>query len=266
MIPITKPHGKHSAPPRGERAYEKEKKKPPAYAEALPAGRQATAGKPSPHLEVVPAVLRNTWEGIQADWEKIYEIVDHAQIDVTDGIFAGEGTFREVRRFKQLPQSEKIELHMMVHTPANFVDDVIDLAPARCIFHLESFSGTNDLTMVFEKLREKTQAQLALALNPESPNERLEEHLGLIDYVLFMGYNPGWANQPVKPEVYMKIGQWADKHPTVPIAVDGAVGKETVGLYVKAGANILCANTSIFGQGEPKENYRQLKLLAEAAR
>ena len=64
--------------------------------------------------------------------------------------------------------------------------------------------------------------------------------------------------------VRRKIGAFKDKYPLVPIAADGHVAKETVGPYVKAGATILCANTSIFGQGDAVENYRQMQLLAEA--
>lgn len=218
-----------------------------------------------PAIEIVPAILRKTWEAIEEDWKKIYQVPMHIQIDITDGVFAGDGTFREIRRFKRLPQSNKIELHMMVHTPGNFVDDIVHLNPARVIFHLEAFEGTNDIRFVYETLHEKTQAQLALALNPESPNDRLEEHLGLIDYVLFMGYNPGFAGQPIDPRVYMKIGQWYDKHRGMAIAADGGVGKESVPDYVRAGATILCANTSIFGQGDPRENYEQLRLLANSA-
>ncbi|MGH9857545.1 MAG: hypothetical protein ACRD4B_06845, partial [Acidobacteriota bacterium] len=80
-------------------------------------------------IEIVPAILRTTWEGITEDWQKIAHASDHIQIDITDGIFAGEGTFRNIRQFKKLPSSQKIELHLMVHTPGNFVDDVIDLNP-----------------------------------------------------------------------------------------------------------------------------------------
>jgi pentose-5-phosphate-3-epimerase len=49
------------------------------------------------------------------------------------------------------------------------------------------------------------------------------------------------------------------------IAVDGHVSKETVSHFVASGARILCANTAIFGAGNPVENMRQLKLLAQAA-
>ncbi len=219
----------------------------------------------SDSIEVVPAILRKTYEGIAEDWQKVQHLADHIQLDITDGVFAGDGTFRQVREFKKLPESQKAELHMMVHTPSNFVDDIIDLNPARCIWHLESFEGTGDMAFVYEKLRQETQAELGLALNPESPNDRLEEHLSLIDYVLFMGYNPGWANQPINPIVYMKIGQFRDKHPDIRIAVDGHVSKDTVPEYVKAGARILYANTAIFGEGNPEENYHQLQLIARSA-
>lgn len=216
-------------------------------------------------IEVVPAILRTTYEKIAEDWDKVYQAVNHVQIDVTDGIFAGDGTFRELKRFKQLPESQKVELHLMVHTPGNFVDDVIDLNPARCIFHLEAFTGTNDIHFVYKKLQEETNTELAIALNPGTPTERIEEILDCVDYVLFMGYHPGWANQPLNPIVYRKIGAFREQHPEYPIAADGHVGKETIEEYVQAGATILCANTSIFGDGHPVENIKQLQLLAEAA-
>lgn len=216
-------------------------------------------------IEIVPAILRRTYEGIAADWQKIHLATNHIQIDVTDGIFAGDGSFRELRRFKQLPRSEKIELHLMVHTPSHYVDDIIDLQPARCIFHLEAFSGTSDIAATYRTLRNKTQAELALAINPTTPTTHLLEQLPLIDYVMFMGYNPGWANQPLDPTVYNKIRSFAASHPKVPIAVDGHVNKDTIAKFAEAGVTIFCANTAIFGGGDPVENIRQLELLAQSA-
>jgi len=215
-------------------------------------------------IEIVPAILRSTYEKIEEDWDKIYQTAGHVQIDITDGVFAGDGSFRQVDRFKQLPQSEKIELHMMVQEPANYVEDIVDLAPARCVFHIEAFAGSDDLTEVYGQLRKNTQTELALALNPASPVERIEERLGAIDYVLFMGYNPGWAGQDIDPSVYRRIAAFVEKYPEVPVAVDGHVDKETIEPYVRAGATILCSNSAIFKLGNAEENYRQLSLLAEA--
>lgn len=216
-------------------------------------------------IEIVPAILRATFEKIEEDWAKVYELTNHVQIDITDGVFAGDGTFRHVSWFKQLPASEKIELHMMVHHPIYYLDDVIDLSPARCVFHIEAFTGKDDVTEVYERLRKETSAEVALAINPDTPSERLEEYVPLLDYILFMGYNAGIGGQPIDYKVFRKIGAWKDKHPELPIAVDGHVAKDTVEDYVKAGARILCSNSAILKGGDPAENIEQLKLLAEAA-
>lgn len=217
-------------------------------------------------VEVVPAILRNTYEGIEQDWKKIVDTARHMQIDITDGVFAGDGSFRDILRFKKLPSyAEKLELHMMVQTPANVVDDVISLQPARCIFHVEAFAGGSEIQFVYEKLRQDTKAQLALAVNPATSNYRLEEHLPFIDYVLFMGYNPGWAGQALDSGVYEKIADFHTKFPDTLIAVDGHVDKGTIEEYVKVGARILCANSAIFNQGDAVENFKHLQLLANAA-
>lgn len=260
-----KPLGKPRTykPPRGEHIIHKDV--PKQRVEKKSSSAITKDAGAFPPLEIVPAILRTTFEKIQEDWEKVMSVAPHIQIDITDGIFAGDGTFRDIPRFKHLQQSDKSELHFMVHTPANFVDGVIDLNPARCVFHLESFSGSNDLRFTYQTLRAKTNSQLALALNPESPNERLDEFLDLIDFVLFMGYNPGWANQPINPLVYKKMAAFKAEHPEIPMAADGHVSKETIPHYVKAGARILCANTAIFAAGDPIENYRQLELLAQVA-
>ncbi len=216
-------------------------------------------------IEVVPAILRKTFEKIEEDWNRVVHDAKHIQIDVTDGIFAGDGTFRDLPRLQKLPMNNKLELHMMVQTPADFVDDIIELNPARCVFHIESFVGTNDLPFVYNTIGEHTSAEMGLAINPDTPTERLTEYLPIVQYMLFMGYNPGKANQPMDPMVIPKIAAFHSKHPNIRISVDGHVSKETIAAYAAVGATIFCANTAIFAAGDPGENIRQLELLARAA-
>jgi ribulose-phosphate 3-epimerase len=216
-------------------------------------------------VEIVPAILRKTFEAIQKDWESVVSAASHIQIDVTDGIFAGDGTWQDIKRFKQLPGAHKIELHMMVHTPGNYVQDILDLNPARCIFHIESFAGTTDAGYIVEKMRAESSIELGLAINPESPTQWLEEQIDRLHFVLFMGYNPGYAGQPLNMFVYNKIREFCAAHPDIPVEVDGHVSKETVEEYVRAGARRLAANTAIFGQGNPVENMKHLQLLGQAA-
>lgn len=214
--------------------------------------------------EIVPAILKLTFEGIARDWERVYRAARHIQIDVTDGIFAGEPSFRDLKRLKNLPESDKLELHMMVHTPANYVDEACAVNPARCVWHVEAFAGADNVRSVMQKMRSATSSELGLALNPGTPTEWIDEHLPLIDFVLFMSYQPGWANQAAAEGVIKKIRGWHEQHREQCLAVDGHVNKETVAELVRAGAGILYSNTAIFGAGLPAENLKQLELLAKA--
>lgn len=218
----------------------------------------------SERVEIVPAILRQTFREIEQDWQSVAEAAAHVQLDVTDGVFAGEGTFRDVARFAALGDPAKMELHLMVSNPAAYAEATVTLLPARCVFHVEAFASDEAVQSVYAQLRSSGIAA-ALAINPDTPLERLEAHLALLDYVLFMGYDPGIANRPVRPAVYGKIADFHAAHPGVLIAADGHVSAETVQPYVQAGARRLCANTAIFGKGEPRENLRRLQELAEAA-
>lgn len=213
-------------------------------------------------IEIVPAILRNTFEKISEDWNAVAAVSKHIHIDITDGIFVGEKGFLDIPRLQDL-HANKIELHMMVQTPGDFVDDIIELNPGRCVFHIEAFHGKLDLPFVYNTIGEYTSTELGLAINPETDINRLEEYLPIIQYILFMGYNPGRANQPIDSRVFEKMQTFHAAHPNIAITADGHVGKDTVQDYVRSGATVLCANTSIFAAGNPEENIKQLTLLAQ---
>ena len=217
------------------------------------------------NVEIVPAILKTTYEKIEEDWNKVVDTARYIQIDITDGIFAGNESFMDIPRLADLNQSHKIELHMMVQTPADYVEDIIDVNPSRCVFHIEAFLGTMDLPFVYNTVGEYTSAEMGVAINPDTDINRLTEYLPLVQYVLFMGYTPGFAGQDINPDIFKKIADFHAKNPAVKIAVDGHVDKETISKYAKAGATIFCANSSIFKEGNPAENIKHLELLAQSA-
>ena len=215
-------------------------------------------------IEIVTAILKTTYEAIAEDWQKVTQSADHIHIDITDGIFAGNESFMDIPRLADLSDSHKIELHMMVQTPAEYVEDIIELNPGRCIFHLETFLGTMDLPFVYNTVGEYTSAEMGIAINPDTELDRLTEYLPLVQYVLFMGYNPGFAGQDINPEIFKKITDFHAINPVIKIAVDGHVNKETIEHYAQSGASIFCANSAIFKGGNPEENIKQLTLLAKS--
>jgi len=212
-------------------------------------------------ITIVPAILRTTFEEIETDWNKVASAAQYIHVDVIDGVFAGEVGFLDILQLKEL-RTDKIDLHMMVQTPGDYIDEIIELNPARCVFHIEAFTGKLDLPFVYNTIGEFTSSEMGLAINPETPLEQLEEYLPIVQYVLFMGYKPGIANQAINTTVFEKIKTFHEKHPNIRIAADGHVGKDTIGEYTQAGATILCANTAIFSGENPIKNMLDLELLA----
>jgi ribulose-phosphate 3-epimerase len=90
-------------------------------------------------------------------------------------------------------------------------------------------------------------AQAGLALNPGTPAEAVAELREIVDLVLIMSVNPGYAGQafiasvlPKIPRVRALIGDH------VPIAIDGGISPGTAAQAAAAGARILVAASAIF--------------------
>ena len=82
----------------------------------------------------------------------------------------------------------------------------------------------------------------------------LEEILPEIDQVLVMTVDPGFGHQHFLHTTLPKIGimrRMIDRlNPGCDLEVDGGIDSATARLAVTAGANVLVAGTSVFGDGE----------------
>src|SRR5207247_7787974 len=115
------------------------------------------------------------------------------------------------------------------------------------VWHIES---PPDPAPVLKRVR-ALGMRAGLAVNPETPFERVQPHLEDVDVLNVMTVNPGWAGQAFLHEVLPKIRaerEYADSSGLVfDISVDGGVNLDTARLCLDAGANVLGAATAIFG-------------------
>ena len=92
-----------------------------------------------------------------------------------------------------------------------------------------------------------------MALNPATPLMALEEILGEIDFVLVKSVELGFGGQEFIPQSLDKIARLrrmlSERNlDRVLIAVDGGIHAETIGLVVKAGADIVVAGSALFNE------------------
>ena len=107
-------------------------------------------------------------------------------------------------------------------------------------------------------------------INPATPVETLDEALDLVDFVLVMSVNPGFGGQSFIPQTLGKVQRLAAERErrrlSFRIEIDGGISAATIGLAVRAGAEVLVAGQAVFGEGDPAHNVRELlKTAAEAA-
>jgi ribulose-phosphate 3-epimerase len=212
-------------------------------------------------IKVAPSILA-------ADFARLGEQVaqaeragaDRIHIDVMDGHFVpnlsmGAPIVESLRRVTHLP----LEAHLMIENPDNFIDD---FAAAGTDVFLVHWEGSKDLSRTLQKVK-GLKKRVGVAINPATPVAVLEEIMPELDQVLVMTVNPGFGHQHFLPQTLPKIGRAREMidrvKPDCGLEVDGGIDAATAARAVQAGADVLVAGTAIFGEGDIKAAFEQLR-------
>lgn len=217
-----------------------------------------------PPPKVVPSIL-------SADFRKLGEEVREAEragadmlhFDIMDGHFVPNISFGPMI-IKALRGESSIPFiaHLMVEKPEDFVEHVISAGGNIVIFPIET--SRHPLRLI-DFLR-KRGVGVGVALNPTTPLSLIKYVVKYVDMVLLMTVEPGFGGQEFIPEMMDKIrslrGLMIKQGLRKDIAVDGGVDFTNISSIVRAGANVLTAGTSIFGQNAVEEAIKRLKTVA----
>lgn len=192
---------------------------------------------------------------------------DLLHVDVMDGHFVppitiGPVVVKSLRAVTHLP----LECHLMVTDPFGQAEQFAEAGGSSVVMHLEA---VDDPRRVVKRVRELGLG-VGIAVNPGTPVADAFAYLEEVDVLNVMTVHPGWAGQRFIDTAVPKIREardFAESHGLeLDIAVDGGVNVETGRLCVEAGANVLGAATSIFGQSDPAAAARALRALFPSGR
>jgi ribulose-phosphate 3-epimerase len=188
---------------------------------------------------------------------------DLVHVDVMDGRFVPSLTFgppmvQALRKATGMP----LDIHLMIERPEETLDRYLCDVQYVSI-HVES---TAHLHRCLDRIR-SAGASAGGALNPGTPASFLDAVVGQMDHVLVMSVNPGAGGQKFIDSSYDKIRAVRSvlKERRIPIELDGGVGPENIRQCFSAGAEILVAGTSVYGQRDPAAAIRSLRSKAETA-
>ena len=215
-------------------------------------------------VEIEPSIYAADFSRLGEQLEAlIHAGVRIFQFDVGDGQFVEPITIGPVVLKSISPMVHErggvLDVHLMIVSPEKHFRAIAEAGGDSVTVHYEV---CDDLPSVIAQARELGLGA-GVAFNPETQPDDVAEAAGeLVDLVLCMSIHPGYSGQPFMPESIPRVRRLREVLPDgVHVQVDGGVGAENVPQLVEAGANLLVAGTSVFGQGDIAEAYRRLAAL-----
>jgi len=215
-------------------------------------------------VEIEPSIYAADFSRLGEQLESLMEAGTRIfQFDVGDGQFIEPITIGPVVLESISPivraRDGILDVHLMIVSPEKHFRAVAEAGGDSVTVH---FEVCDDLPGVIAQARDLGLGA-GVAFNPETEPEAVVEAAGeLVDLVLCMSIHPGYSGQPFMPEAIPRVRRLRELLPKgVHVQVDGGVGPGNVPQLVEAGANLLVAGSSVFGQEDIAEAYRGLAAL-----
>ncbi len=207
-----------------------------------------------PKIKIAPSILSADKSRINEEIKEIEKYSDLIHIDIMDGIFVPPTTVDSdfVRTIKtKIP----LDVHLMVHEPNDsYIKGFIDAGASSITIHEEACRNpTNQLRFI-----KKNQINAAISIRPKTSLDAIKPYLDMIDMVLIMTVEPGWAGQKFVNEVMPKVRELRKLKPRLDIEVDGGINPYTARIAYDEGANVFVAGTSIFGRKDRVGAIREI--------
>lgn len=181
--------------------------------------------------------------------------VDIFHLDVMDGNFVpnfGMG-LQDIEYIIQATQ-KPCDVHLMVNKASDYIQKFADLGVKIIYVHAE-----NDphITRTLQMIKDAG-VHPGLAVNPGTSIESIKETLSLVDYVLVMSVNPGFAGQKYLGFVDHKFDQFCElkKQYGFKVMIDGACSPERIQTLSQKGVDGFILGTSaLFGK---EKSYQEI--------
>lgn len=182
-------------------------------------------------------------------------------LDIMDGHFVpnlsiGIPVVEAVRRSTDLP----LDVHLMISEPGRYIRRFREAGADLLTIHVEA---AGDPRPLLEEIR-SLGAGAGISLNPPTPVDSLEGCLDLCDLVLVMSVMPGFGGQEFDPAAPDKLRRLRELvGPDVLLSVDGGVNRDTAGICVEAGADVLVTGSALFSENDYGRFIKEVTALAK---
>tara|TARA_B100000959_G_scaffold34349_1_gene32590 strand:+ start:157 stop:816 length:660 start_codon:yes stop_codon:yes gene_type:complete len=214
-------------------------------------------------IKISPSILSADFGKLGKEIQDLEKAkADLIHIDVMDGHFVpnitiGPEVIKKLRKYTSLP----FDVHLMISPVDNLIKNFAEAGADIITIHPEA---TNNLSESIKKIKSYGK-KVGVSLNPETTINKVMPILNMIDLVLIMSVNPGFAGQKFIKETLEKVKilrkEIDIKKIKTEIEIDGGINFDNSKLAIQAGVDILVSGTTIFKQnkGDLKKNIKLLR-------
>ena len=212
-------------------------------------------------LRIAPSILSADFLSLGTEIDAVSDGgADLLHVDVMDGSFVpnisiGLPIVSALKRHTELP----LDVHMMVREPERHIEAFVAAGAAMISVHIEASLHVHRTLSTIRALG----VQAGIAINPGTPTNLLHSVAEIVDYVVVMSVNPGYAGQSFIVGTDRKVNAVRalldEIDNRAPIEVDGGINSANARLLVNAGAEILVAASAIFGTDDPATATQSLR-------
>jgi ribulose-phosphate 3-epimerase len=197
-----------------------------------------------PKVKIAPSILSADLSKVNEEIREIERYADLIHVDIMDGIFVPNTTVN-ADFVKTITTKVPLDVHLMVHEPSDsYLKGFIGAGAYSITIHEEA---CKDPAKQLGFIR-KNGIRAAISIKPETPLEKIKRYLKLVDMVLIMTVEPGWAGQKFIEPAMPKVRELRMMRPGLDIEVDGGINSYTARIAYDEGANVFVAGSSIFGK------------------
>ena len=198
---------------------------------------------------VLPSLLLCDFGNLEREIGRLEEAgVTALHLDVMDGHFVPNLTYgmpivQSLRRLTKLP----LDVHLMIERPARFVPHFFEAGADLITIHVEA---ADEPRATLQQIRDLG-AGAGIALDPDTPVDRIESCLDVCDLVLVMSVAAGFGGQSFQPVALKKLEQLRGMvGDSVLLQVDGGINEETIRRCATSGAHLFVVGSAIFRQAD----------------
>lgn len=207
---------------------------------------------------ISPSILAADFANLEREIRHVEEAgADWLHIDVMDGHFVpnitvGMPVVASIKKITTLP----LDVHLMIENPIRYIENFVAAGADMVTFHYEAADDVQKLIKTIKGLG----AKAGISIKPGTPAKDIFKYLPMVDLILVMTVEPGFAGQSFLHDCAQKITEIKQVAPeNLIIQVDGGINNVTGHICTSLGANCLVAGNYVYNHRDIVQAVQSLK-------